>query len=507
MTHSSRAWPLALLTLAGCQSQSGETVDSNRSALTATTATITVSVPRNIEVGGCVLAAGNSISLLDRSNVADPICNVGGAGTTIGVDARTAAVLTRSLLITRDRAFVNGKVETTVPVQKAPTSTIAGPIDTHAIFDPVASETRTVVFPSAPDVDVILEPDQVASRDPGRYRNLTIRSRARLNLRSGTYFFESLGVIEPQSVIALDERSGPVIVYVKQPFVFRGAVVSNIGHPDWLIGVTGTGTVTIEAPFQGTVLAPACRIVVGTGETTHSGAFAARDIELQPGVRVVFRPSSELRPGSRPACPLKDDFVGTGLSPSWGTFDVAAPTGSTQVNGQLRITGGGPGLTGTRDGVRFLHQPASGDVDVAVRVASVGTSTGFGGLMLRSDLGAGSAFVAVGISGSGAVSFRRRASGGQTATSQQSAAATPPFPLWLRLAKEGPSVTAYRSADGLSWQAVGTATVAFPSGFHAGVVSASSAAGVSSLAVFQSFGVPFAGDCGKCVAAGSGGSP
>ncbi|HEY5449839.1 MAG TPA: hypothetical protein VIQ54_13885 [Polyangia bacterium] len=503
MGHSSRAWPIAVIALASCRTQSGESETVAASALTATTATITVSVPRNIDVGGCVLAAGNSVTLFDRSVVSDPICNVGGGGTTIGVDARTAAVLTRSALVTRDRAFVNGKVETTVAVQKAPTSTIVGPIDTHATFDPVGTETRTVVFPAAPDVDVTLVPDQIASRDPGRYRNLTIATRARLNLRSGTYYFESMGVIEPQAVIALDERSGPVVIYVKQPFVFRGAVVSNIGQPDWLIGVTGTGTVSIEAPFQGSILAPGCRIVIGTGETSHSGAFAARDIELQPGVRVTFRPSSELRPGSRPTCPLTDDFVGTALSPAWRTFDVGAPAGSTVVNNQLRITGGGPGLTGTRDGVRFLHQSASGDVDLAVQVASVGTSSGFGGLMLRSDLSAASAFVALGVSGSGAVSFKRRTGSGQTATSQQVAAATPPFPVWLRLSKEGTSVTAYRSTDGLTWQAVATATVAFPSAFHVGVASSSSAAGASSQAVFQGFGVPFAGDCGKCVAGGS----
>ena len=123
--------------------------------------------------------------------------------------------------------------------------------------------------------------------------------------------------------------------------------------------------------------------------------------------------------------------------------------------------------------------------------------------MFRSDLSAASAFVAVGISGSGAVSFRRRAGSGQTATSQQVAAATPSFPVWLRLSKEGQVVTAYRSADGLTWQALGTATVAFPSAFHVGVASSSSAAGVSSLGVLQGFGVPFAGDCGKCVAGGS----
>ncbi len=110
----SRAWPIALVALAGCRTQSGEPESFATSALTAATATITVAVPRNIDVGGCVLAAGNSVTLGDRSVVADPICNVGAGGATIGVDARTAAILTRSALITRDRAFVNGKVETTV---------------------------------------------------------------------------------------------------------------------------------------------------------------------------------------------------------------------------------------------------------------------------------------------------------------------------------------------------------------------------------------------------------
>lgn len=493
---------LGIALLAGCRSGANESQDSFTRALSASTSTLTFAVPPSVDSGSCVLIAGGRVTLDDRSNVSSPICNVGSGGTTIGVDARTGAVLTRAALVTRDRAVVSGRVDTTVAIQKAPTSTIVGPIDTHASFDPVAVDTRTIVFPAAADVDVTLEPDQVTTRDPGRYRNLTIKSRARLNLRTGTYFFETLGVIEPQAVISLDERSGPVVVYVKQPFVFRGSVVSNIGQPDWLIGVTGAGAISIEAPFQGTIVAPNCGIVIGTVDTTtHSGAFVGKDIELQPGVRVAFRPSSQLRP-QRPTCPVRDDFAGTVLAPFWTTYDAGSPAGSTVVNNQLRLTGGGPGLTGTKDGMNFLHQAGSGDLDISVKVNSVASTSGFGGLLIRSDLSTGSAFVAVGISGAGTTSLRKRTASGQTATSQQAAAASPAFPVWLRLSKEGQAVTAYRSSDGFTWQSIGSSTVAFPAGYHVGLVSSGST-GASSLAVFQSFAVPFAGDCGKCLAGGS----
>jgi hypothetical protein len=281
----------------GCASRDAsptEQISVVEDGLIARAGVCALTLPFGTDASRFVLGANGSMQLGDRVRASDPIENMGNHGTQIGVDAQVGDIYSVSQITLRDRTTVNGSVFTTVPLSTTPASRVLGPVNTRSVLTPASTLSLPANFPASGDVDVLLEPDQSAQLAPGRYRNARVKSRATLSLRTGTYFFESFGVIEPQARVVLDERQGPVIIFVNDPITFRGVVQSNLGQPDWLIGVVGQGTVTIESSFQGTILAPLAAINLGTGELAHTGAFFARDVLAQPGTTFTRRTSSAL---------------------------------------------------------------------------------------------------------------------------------------------------------------------------------------------------------------------
>jgi hypothetical protein len=265
-----------------------------QSALTARSAVCTLTLPFGTDASRFVVGANGALTLTDRVQTISPIENMGSAGTSVGNDAKVEDIYSVSKISLHDRTTVTGSVFTTTALSTTALSKLLGTVNTHAVLTPAVTQSLPANFPASGDVDILLEPGQTASPAPGRYRNAQVKSRAQLNLRSGTYFFETFSVLEPQALINLDERQGPVIIFANQPITFRGIVQSNLGQPDWLIGVIGTGTVIVDASFQGTILAPLATIALGTGGLTQTGAFFGHDVTAQPGTILVMHPSSAL---------------------------------------------------------------------------------------------------------------------------------------------------------------------------------------------------------------------
>jgi hypothetical protein len=332
---------LLLVPAVGCHVEPpAPDIETRGSALVSRNATLNLVVPAGANVATFALAANGSLTLGDRAVIGAPISNVGGTGTSIGNDARTAAVSSVSTLTVGDRTVVNGPVNTTGAIQASPSSTITGPVNTHAVLTPASVRSLNVLFPSADTSDVTVAPDQTASAGPGRYGAMSIQTRARLRLRTGTYYLESL-TIEPQAILDLDEQSGPVVIYVNAPFAFRGSIVTNKPGPNVLIGVVGPGTVTIESPFQGTIVAPSATLSFSVGNLTHTGAFFARDIALQRGVSIVFHASVGL-PGCDDgnACTGRDTLQGgvcVGGDPIVLSVAESDPTAPRCADGSLRV--------------------------------------------------------------------------------------------------------------------------------------------------------------------------
>jgi len=131
-----------------------------------------------------------------------------------------------------------------------------------------------------------------ASLDPGAFGAVHLMPGANLNLRAGTYFMESL-FLEPGTTVHLDTAAGPIFLYVRSGFTYRGVFIDSQGeHDNLLVGYFGTDVAWIEAPFSGTLVAPRARAEFKSlnGVGSHQGAVFAKEIRLNPQTPFVHHP-------------------------------------------------------------------------------------------------------------------------------------------------------------------------------------------------------------------------
>ena len=164
----------------------------------------------------------------------------------------------------------------------------------------------------------------------------------------------------------------------------------------------------------------------------------------------------------------------------------------------------GPGGQWVTDSFYFVRQPLAGNGSLTVRVTSLtglySTHGGIGsdqnptagmtpgvqpwakaGIIIKASTARGSAYAAMMVTGSHGVrmqwDFTHDAPGLTGTVSGDS-------PRWLRLTRDGDTITGYDSADGVHWTRVGTATLAgLPSTAQAGLFAATPGYSVSSASL------------------------
>jgi hypothetical protein len=297
-----------VLALVQCSSreQSGEPIASSRGELTGPT-TFTIPLPPQVPVQSIGAGANDTLLIGDRAIVRTPagafatIANLGAAQTNLGTDTRVGNVWSVGAVTLRDRARVAGFVRSQRAVTIAATASVnPGPVVANTAFTPLDSISWTVTFPS-PTGNVTLQTRERRTLAPGSYGALTVQPTATLTLTAGTYYFQSVD-FEAQAAVALDDRNGPIHLYVANSLIYRASVSDSANKPERiLIGFVGTAPVSIEAPFVGTLVAPAARVTVGS--FSHRGAFFAKGLELLPAATVVAQafsslPSLLVEPGS-----------------------------------------------------------------------------------------------------------------------------------------------------------------------------------------------------------------
>jgi glucose/arabinose dehydrogenase/regulation of enolase protein 1 (concanavalin A-like superfamily) len=162
----------------------------------------------------------------------------------------------------------------------------------------------------------------------------------------------------------------------------------------------------------------------------------------------------------------------TALPAPWVNNDIGAPklAGSAgYTNGVFTLNAAGDDIWATADQFHFVHQPLTGDGEIIARVTSQTNTEGWAkaGVMIKQSTTAGSNYALLGVTPAHGVTFQYNfANDGGTGTYT--------FPnAWLKLTKVRDVVTAYRSADGVTWTQVGNATVALGADVRIGLFSTS----------------------------------
>jgi regulation of enolase protein 1 (concanavalin A-like superfamily) len=210
-------------------------------------------------------------------------------------------------------------------------------------------------------------------------------------------------------------------------------------------------------------------------------------------VQVAFRPTASGQrtgsllvtsnaPGSPHAAALSGDGLAaqpapaSGLASPWLTRDIGAvgvAGSATYSSSTFTVKGAGATVWGTADAMRFVYQPLAGDGEVVARVASIQNVHEWvkAGVMIRQSLDAGSAHGFMLVSAARGLAFQRRSQAGGTSTSVATGTGT--APVWVKLARRGQTVTASRSADGITWSQVGQTTVALTGSVYVGLAVSS----------------------------------
>jgi ABC-type transport system involved in multi-copper enzyme maturation permease subunit len=157
----------------------------------------------------------------------------------------------------------------------------------------------------------------------------------------------------------------------------------------------------------------------------------------------------------------------TGSSSSCGAAHAAGPPAPAACPAQPTGPGGEPVV----DAFYFAHQPVTGNGTITAAVTSLTGQVSVGpnqlapgglqpwskaGIIIKENTSAGSAYAAMMVTGSNGVRMQWDYVNDTPGLAGRVSAAAP---RWLRLARDGGTITGYDSADGTRWTRVGTVTL------------------------------------------------
>ena len=216
---------------------------------------------------------------------------------------------------------------------------------------------------------------------------------------------------------------------------------------------------------------------------TYSLTAVATDNE---GAATTTTPVSvTVNPGSGP------------LPTGWTDVDVGntgGRGGASYVAGTFTLQGSGADVWGTADAFNYAYLPLSGDGSIVARVASVSNQSTWvkAGVMIRGSLDQSSSQAFMLVSSAHGVAFQRRTSDGNVSVNTSGSAST--APRWVKLVRNGNTITGYESADGSSWTLLGSDTFTMPSGALIGLALSSHVAGTLAAANLDNVSISIAGN-------------
>ncbi|MHC4145032.1 MAG: right-handed parallel beta-helix repeat-containing protein, partial [Planctomycetota bacterium] len=153
----------------------------------------------------------------------------------------------------------------------------------------------------------------------------------------------------------------------------------------------------------------------------------------------------------------------------WSSRDISTTGGgANEAGGTWTVSGDGADIWGSSDAFHFVYLPMSGNGQITARVVSPGSGSNTwskGGVMIRETLAPNSKHALMAITGGegGGLAFQNRPiTGGRSYSAHGNPTAAAPY--WVRLKREGDTITAYSSVNGVDWvqQPEGVGTNATP---------------------------------------------
>jgi phosphatidylserine/phosphatidylglycerophosphate/cardiolipin synthase-like enzyme len=162
--------------------------------------------------------------------------------------------------------------------------------------------------------------------------------------------------------------------------------------------------------------------------------------------------------GTEPPPPASAPLPSGWAEADIGSVGVAGSASFDTATSTFTVKGAGADVWGTADALHFAYQSLTGDGTIVARVTSVSSTAPWvkAGVMIRGSLAANSAQAMMLVSYSKGLAFQRRTANGGTTTSTPGVLSGAPY--WVRLDRQGNTISAYQSANGTSWTLVGTDT-------------------------------------------------
>ena len=175
------------------------------------------------------------------------------------------------------------------------------------------------------------------------------------------------------------------------------------------------------------------------------------------------------------------------LPAPWANRDIGSPSvagSAAESAGTFTVRGGGIDIWYASDQFQFVSQTITGDVDVRAQVRAVQYINQWtkAGVMIRETLASSSRHASTFVTPAKGLAFQRRVTAGADSIHTPGPFATAPY--WVRMVRAGQLFSSYVSADGGSWQLIGTETIAMGASVQVGLAVTSHDPSQSAMATF-----------------------
>jgi hypothetical protein len=246
------------------------------------TANQTVTVGPRIE-SGLSFIVDDRARVQTNTGALAAISNLGSGLTQVRYDARSGGIFSVGRVEVLDRATIGGNILSASTISVSPTATFNGTSfqSTSVVLPPLPTLPS---FPAPISGDVTVNSGS-QTRGPGSYNNVTLNGGTLSLTPAGDFFIRNLTVNSATTIrVAANSR-----VFVLNQLAYRSPfrALSGTALQSVFLGFAGAA-VTMEAPFNGTFVAPNAVAQFGVGAgLTFNGSFFASTIQVRPGSTLV----------------------------------------------------------------------------------------------------------------------------------------------------------------------------------------------------------------------------